>query len=542
MKAIYVNQVGFFPGVSKKAMINFDCDKFAICSQDGKAAFDGKVSHFGTDEISGEDIYVADFSSFCDEGTFYVEADGVRSASFEIGKNVYDKLMKDLCKCYYFLRCGDALSEKYAGVYYHKPCHTSLATVYGEEDKKVDVTGGWHDAGDFGRYSTAGAVAVAHLLYGARFYKNVLKTEFDIPKVDKLPDYLAEIKAELDFLMKMQREDGSVWHKVTTWSHAPFCMPEDDKEELFLFPVSSMATADIAAVFALAYSVYKEYDAEYAKKLLDTSLKAYAWLDENPQPVLYRNAPGSNTGEYGEMEDISNRFWAACSLYEVTGEEKYFKDALFQKDRNILFDKEAKFKLYQGKVLTCLGWGEVAGLGGLSLLLKDGEDSLTKEIKKDFFDEADRLCDNANKNGFGLCMAAKDFIWGSNMELGKYLMILQIADKFAPSEKYKNAIQSGLDYLLGANTMDTSYVTGNGEKAFKNPHLRPTAVDNIEEPWPGLVSGGPNRGLQDFKAKEVPKDSAPMKCYLDHIDCFSLNEITIYWNSPFVFVLAGLMK
>ena len=138
MKAIYVNQVGFFPGVSKKAMINFDCDKFAICSQDGKAAFDGKVSHFGTDEISGEDIYVADFSSFCDEGTFYVEADGVRSASFEIGKNVYDKLMKDLCKCYYFLRCGDALSEKYAGVYYHKPCHTSLATVYGEEDKKVE--------------------------------------------------------------------------------------------------------------------------------------------------------------------------------------------------------------------------------------------------------------------------------------------------------------------------------------------------------------------------------------------------------------------
>ncbi|WP_242826818.1 glycoside hydrolase family 9 protein [Butyrivibrio sp. NC3005] len=33
-----------------------------------------------------------------------------------------------------------------------------------------------------------------------------------------------------------------------------------------------------------------------------------------------------------------------------------------------------------------------------------------------------------------------------------------------------------------------------------------------------------------------------MKCYLDHIDCYSLNEITIYWNSPLVFVMAGLMK
>lgn len=542
MKAIYVNQVGFFPNASKKALLNFSADKFFLCDKSGKQVFEGKIKHFGTDEISGEDIYVAEFSSFKEEGTYYVEAEGTKSVSFDICNKVYDKLMKDLCKCYYFLRCGDALEEKYAGVYYHKPCHTSLATVYGEEEKKVDVTGGWHDAGDFGRYSTAGAVAVAHLLYGVRFNENLLKTEFDIPKVNKLPDFLAEVKVELDFLMKMQREDGSVWHKVTTWSHAPFIMPEDDKAELFLFPVSSMATADIAAVFALAYSIYKDFDKEYADKLMETSLKAYAWLEENPQPVMFRNAPGSNTGEYGEMEDISNRFWAACSLYEVTGEEKYYKDALFQKDRNILFDKEAKFKLYQGKVLTCLGWGEVAGLGGLSLLLKNGKDSLTEEIKKDFFDEADRLCDNANKNGFGLCMAAKDFIWGSNMELGKYLMILQMADRFSPQKKYQDAIQSGMDYLLGANTMDTSYVTGNGEKAYKNPHLRPTAVDNIEQPWPGLVSGGPNRGLQDFKAKEVPKDSAPMKCYLDHIDCFSLNEITIYWNSPFVFVLAGMMK
>ena len=86
--------------------------------------------------------------------------------------------------------------------------------------------------------------------------------------------------------------------------------------------------------------------------------------------------------------------------------------------------------------------------------------------------------------------------------------------------------------------MDTSYVTGYGEKAYKNPHLRPTAVDGIDDPWPGLVSGGPNRGLQDEKASELPKDTPPMKCYLDDVSCYSLNEITIYWNSPLVFVLA----
>jgi endoglucanase len=175
-------------------------------------------------------------------------------------------------------------------------------------------------------------------------------------------------------------------------------------------------------------------------------------------------------------------------------------------------------------------------------MLKNEEGDLLNEMKKHFEAESDRLVNVAKKNGFGLCMRAEDFIWGSNMELLKYLMVLTTTDKkIVHKDEYKVAITSGLDYLLGCNSMDVSYVTGNGEKAFKNPHLRPTAVDDIEEPWPGLVSGGPNTGLKDEKARELPKDLAPMKCYLDDIACYSLNEITIYWNSPLVFVMAGLL-
>lgn len=543
MNKIFLNQVGVFSDSAKRAVLNYEADKFYVFTTDGKEVYSGTVSHFGKDEISGEDTFVADFSDFDKEGSYFVKAGDVESCRFEIGNNAYEKLMKDLCKCFYYLRCGTGLDEKYAGVYAHKPCHTSLATVYGEETDKVDVTGGWHDAGDFGRYSTAGAVAVAHLLYGVKFFPELAKVSFDIPKDGNLPAFLAEVKVELDFLMKMQRENGGVWHKVTTYSHAPFIMPEDDLSELFLFPVSSLATADIAAVCALASSVYKEYDEEYAGKLMNAAKKAYAWLDENPQPVLFRNAPGSNTGEYGEWEDISNRFWAAASMYEVTGEKNYYSDACFQKDKLVLFAKEApaKLKLDAEKIFTMFGWADVAGLGALSFFIKNEENELTTFLKKCFANEADRLVEVSAKNGFGLCMESSDFIWGSNMELGKYLMVLTIADRFADRKEYRKAIDDGIGYLLGCNSMDTSYVTGNGEKAFKNPHLRPTAVDGIEEPWPGLVSGGPNKGLQDQRAQEVDKNSAPMKCYLDHIDCYSLNEITIYWNSPFVFVLAGLM-
>ena len=544
MSRILMNQTGFLTGSKKKAVFDFEVSDFRVIDEKNNTVYEGNAVHFGTDEISGEDTYVADFSELTKEGQYRVLAGNVTGPLFVIGDKAYDKLKKDICKCFYFLRCGDALDKKYAGAYYHKPCHLSKATVYGEDTEPVDVSGGWHDAGDYGRYSTAGAVAVAHILYGVSMFKNLLDIEFDIPKVPCehgfLPDILAETKVELDFLMKMQRENGSVWHKVTTFNHADFVMPEDDKGELFLFNVSSLATADIAAVFALAYKVYKNYDREYAGVLLARALKAYKWLSDNPQELLFKNAEGSNTGEYGESEDISNRFWAACALYDATNKESYLADAEELKHRLTEFDKQLKKKGYNGNVFTCLGWAEVAGLGGLSLILKDEENDLTAFVKEGFVKEAKRLCAIAAKNGFDLCMEKADFIWGSNMELLKYLMVLTVANIISPDKKYAHTVTSGIDYLLGCNSMDVSYVTGNGEKAFKNPHLRPTAVDDIAEPWPGLVSGGPNIGLQDELASKLPKDLPPMKCYLDDVACYSLNEITIYWNSPLVFVMGGL--
>ena len=274
---------------------------------------------------------------------------------------------------------------------------------------------------------------------------------------------------------------------------------------------------------------------------MERSLKAYEWLKSNPNPLLFANAEGSNTGEYPEPEDYSNRFWAACSLFEATGEQKYYTDAVDYREYLEDYDSDDTDKGYQGNIFTCFGWADVAGFGSLSLILNGEKNDLYQVVTESFLEEADRLCIVSLENGFNLCMKKEDFIWGSNMELLKYMMVATVADKLSPQDKYKNIITAGLDYLLGCNTMDISYVTGNGQKAFKNPHLRPTAVDDIDEPWPGLVSGGPNTGLQDEQAQTLPKDTAPMKCYLDHVDCYSLNEITIYWNSPLVFVLAGLL-
>lgn len=537
MNTIVINQVGYRVDSKKRAVLNFNSETAKIVC--GEKEYEKTVSHFGTDDISGEDTYVVDFSDIKEVGEYYIEADGIKSASFVIAKEPYETLMKDLCKCFYYLRCGSGLDEKFAGKYRHGKCHTKLAKVYGEEETLVDVSGGWHDAGDYGRYTTAGSVAVAHLLYALKLSPSLKDVEFDIPK-SELPDILEEVKVELDFLMKMQRGDGAAWHKVTTMRHADFIMPEEDINDLFLFPVSAIATADLAAVCALASSIYKEYDRDYADKLMSVANKSYKWLKDNPEELLFRNPPESNTGEYDEAEDISNRFWAAVAMFDATGDAKFKEDIIKEKDRLIAFDKELKFKPYAESPFVCMGWAEVAGLGAMAYLMTDEKDELTAYFTKCFEKEAERLVKISKANGYGVCMEARDYIWGSNMELGKYLMVLSVANKMIAKGKYTAVIEDGLGYLLGCNAMDISYITGNGEKAYKNPHLRPTAIDDEELPWPGLVSGGPNKGLQDEKAQELPKDTAPMKCYIDDFACYSLNEITIYWNSPVVFALAAL--
>ncbi|MBO7650438.1 MAG: glycoside hydrolase family 9 protein, partial [Lachnospiraceae bacterium] len=101
------------------------------------------------------------------------------------------------------------------------------------------------------------------------------------------------------------------------------------------------------------------------------------------------------------------------------------------------------------------------------------------------------------------------------------------------------AAEENVHYLLGRNPLDRSYVTGQGAGAFKNPHNRPTASDGIDNPYPGLVSGGANAHPVDEPAKaSIPVGTPPLYCHLDDIGSFSTNEIAIYWNSITAFVFA----
>ncbi|MCM1335579.1 MAG: glycoside hydrolase family 9 protein [Bacteroides sp.] len=534
---IYVNQAGYPPNGKKRAILPDRAGRtvdFSLVDEDGNVCYTGTAVGRGFDPLSGDEVYAADFSDFREPGVYRLVSGERRSARFTIGEGVYKPLFDGVVKAYYFLRCGCELSERHAGVYRHAPCHLSPARLWDDRGETRDVSGGWHDAGDYGRYTTAGAVSVAHLLYAYRLFPSAfLGQEIGLPEDDlagKLPAILSECRYELEWLLKMQREDGAVYHKLTSERHAPFVMPEEDQSEFFLFAPSSMATADFAAVAALASAVYRPYDESFAERLKAAALRSYGWLDDNSDFIGFKNPPECNTGVYGERDDRSNRFWAGAQLYALTGERRFHDDLVRFYERD--FPRAA------------LGYTELGGLGALAYLFADGEkdEALAEKMRSAFLGEAEYYRVTADRAPYGAAIREQDFHWGGNMSVMAHGMTFAIADVLLGEPRYRDHIAAQLDYLLGVNATGYSFITGYGEFCCNNPHHRPSFADGVDEAIPGYVSGGPNRFRDDPDAKRlIPEGTPPMKCYADDVACYSLNEVTIYWNSPTVFVLAALL-
>ncbi len=537
---IYVNQVGYLPKENKVAISTVGGGFTVNKAGEDMAVFTGVSGEGAYDEAAGEKVYQFDFSKLSEPGTYILEdACGNVSQPFEIKRDVYRDLNNALLKALYFQRCGCALEEKYAGVYTHKTCHTKPVVFWKDYINKVadaeyfDKTGGWHDAGDYGRYTTAGAVAVAHILYAYELFPKSFQDEINIPESGNgIPDVLNECLYELKWLLKMQSKNGGVYHKLTAFCHAPFIMPEEDRDQFLVSEKSSMATGDFAAVMALAYRIYKRILPDFAQTALEAARNAYAWLIAHPYQGFH-NPEGSNTGEYGDDCDLDERMWAAAELMRC------------DKANRATYHEDLEKYVFSDIRKTDFGWADVAGFTLLSVLTDAKEhasEAVIKALRKELFQGADELVDMLRDSGYQVSMRSTDYVWGSNMVVCNRGMLLILAAINAQKEQadiYKNAAFNQLHYLLGRNALDRSYVTGFGTKAYKNPHNRPTATDNIELPMKGWVSGGPNGVPCDEDAIALlPKGTPPMKCHADVVGSYSTNEITIYWNSPALFMTA----
>jgi endoglucanase len=157
------------------------------------------------------------------------------------------------------------------------------------------------------------------------------------------------------------------------------------------------------------------------------------------------------------------------------------------------------------------------------------------DLKKKVVHFADTLVQNVSANAFNTVMgrSPKDFVWGSSAVAANQGISLVNAYLITKEKKYIDHALSNLDYLSGRNATGYCFITGLGSRSPMHPHHRPSIADGIPDPVPGLLSGGPNPGMQD-KCKYIFTE--PETAFTDDDCSYASNEIAINWNAPLVYL------
>ncbi len=469
---ITVDQVGYLPEAAKIAVADGEGNFYLENELTGKKVdIPISISAMGEDPTAGEKVWQLDFSSLKEPGCYLIrDEQGNRSHTFKVEPHLYKTVKNALLKAFYFQRCGMELEEKYASVYTHPACHEGTSVLLEDQNVTLDIQGGWHDAGDFGRYVSAGAVAVAHLLYAYELFPEAFEETVNIPESGNgIPDILNECRYELEWMLQMQRGDGGLYHKQTTFCHAPFIMPQEDQEQLYIFPVSSMATGDFAALMCLASRVYKEFDPSFARDCFHAAVEAGMWLLENPDNTDFKNPEGSNTGEYNDEDDTDERMWAFAELLRTDLEVRNNGDhSLMAGVRNNL-SRQARYKkalkdavdtyiamdvkrMAEGEIVDGFGWTDCS-LFAVTAVLFDRAMTVDVQIRNTLrellYKKADALVKMQQEAGYKVAMSMIDYCWGSNMVVNNraglfILAALSLQEELEMDEKGVSLDPTGL--------------------------------------------------------------------------------------------------
>ncbi len=528
------NQTGYLRESEKIASVKADDGRdqsFQICSeQTGRSVFDGRLTASSVDTASGDRVALADFSSLNAAGKYQFVAQGFRSQPFAIGDDVYSNPLMLCMRAFYGQRCGCAVDL--GDGYRYPTCHQ--ADAYHPSSGRTGVLpnhGGWHDAGDYGRYVVNCGITTGTLLWAWELYPRNLRTlSLRIPESGgELPDYLAEIRWNLEWMLSLQDADGGVWHKQTSEQFCGFVMPQDDNLTSYVIGTgsspykSTCATADLAAVMAIAARCYVEYDAAFAAQCLAAAKRAWNWAVAHPD-VVFVNPPGIGTGAYGDAHCGDEILWASAELWRTTGDRQY----------------EQAFLRVQQAPIAPPSWSNVAPMANWTYVLAEqkGDGATRSRILAHTAAAAQMLLTRRRSSGYGNTLDATDYFWGSNSVAANQSLLLLIANHLQPNAQFVDAALGNLHYLLGRNCFGVSWVTHVGTNPFLHPHHRPSIADQIAAPWPGLLSGGPNAKPADKVARTLPRQP-PMRMWLDDAMAPSLNEVAINWNAPLVFLIAA---
>ncbi|MFC4061391.1 glycoside hydrolase family 9 protein [Planomonospora corallina] len=550
---VRVNMVGYLPDGPKNAtLVTEKTEPVAWkLERDGKTVAEGETVPRGVDASSGQNVHSIDFGSAEAAGTGYtLTADGETSRPFDIDAGLYGELRTDALKFYYTQRSGIEIRDDLRPGYGRPAGHLGAAPNQGDTevpcqagvcDYTLDVRGGWYDAGDHGKYVVNGGISVHQVMSAferAKADGTHRDGDLDIPESGNgVPDILDEARWEQEFLLRMQVPQGRphagmVHHKIhdAAWTGLPL-LPHLDPQKRELHPVSTAATLNLAATAAQAARLFAPYDAEFAARNLEAAKRA--WAAAKADPARYADpADGVGGGAYNDNDVTDEFYWAAAELYITTG-EKEFKDF-------VLASPHHTADIWRERGFD---WGNTAQLGRLQLAAVPNGLPDRARVRASVLEGADKYLAVQRAHPYGLPYNPPDFDWGSNNLILNNMVVMAVAHDISGEAKYRRGVLEGMDYILGRNALNQSYVTGYGEVASKNQHSRWYARQldpSLPNPPKGTLSGGPNSAIQDPVAQAKLQGCKPQFCYLDDIESWSTNELTINWNSPLSWIASFL--
>jgi endoglucanase len=592
---IKVDQFGYFPASRKVAVIadpqaGYNAAETFIPGTganqyqvrrwaDDVVVFTGTLQAWNggaTQAQSGDRGWWFDFSSVTTPGSYYVfdVVNNVGSFRFEIGDTVYDEVLKQAMRIFFyqrinFTRQSPFTDAKWAdGACFEGPNQDRFATsafAKGNASTAKDLHGGWMDAGDMNKYTTFANSAVIQLMEAYRINPGVFRDNYNIPESGNgIPDVLDELKWELDFLKRMQDATGTNgfllklgvdnYNEVTppsTDTRPRYYLPECTSASLSgasMFAVSGVVLKDVPALSAYGLDLITRAEAAWARARITTNNFTSFQTDCDNGDI--KSGDADNTAE----QQLDNAFVAAVYLYEATGKAEYKTFAETQ------YVNVNPYKINW--------WGPYWMPQQLALLrlttLPDISSTVVNNIRNQKANMEYQYSIPAYTAGTDLYrahMADDAYHWGSNQVrtgIGQ-TNLDYITFGFNPTRapQYKEVAEQYLHWMHGVNPMGMVMLSNmynyGAEKCaneiyhawFTDGSVWDNSLTSPNGPAPGYVPGGPNKSYSGTVAGINTQPA--QKAYKDWNTAYPENswEITepsIYCQASYIMLLARLMS
>jgi hypothetical protein len=290
-----------YPTVGPKLAIasQLESDGFQLLDEStGEVAFQGEVQ-IQTTPIGR--FHVMDFSSFQQTGDYALRAGNQRTRPFRIDDHVWDRTIWKALNFFYAERCGVAVP----GV--HDKCHQDWRGHW--KGEHINISGGWHDAGDLSQ----GLVNTSEAVYAMFDLAEAFQSQSHESRQELADRLIEEAKWGLDWVMKTTFSDGARVHWATMrfWTNGRLGDYDDVVAEARCEPSSNFYAA---AAEAIAYRVLRAREPDLAERALKQARADWQF----GRDMLAVQPKTSITVELGSIAIL-----ASLELSEATGEQPF---------------------------------------------------------------------------------------------------------------------------------------------------------------------------------------------------------------------------